>query len=196
MIRKIISIDEQKCTGCGICASACHESAIEIVNSKAKLLKEDYCDGLGDCLPICPTGAISIEEREAKEYDKNHSQDNVTLKQWPIQIKLVPTKTENFKDANLVIAADCTAYAYANFHQKFIKNKIVLIGCPKLDGGDYSNKLTDILKSNDLKSVAVVHMNLHCCTGIVDALKVALHKSGKIIPWQIVTISTDGKIVE
>jgi len=132
---------------------------------------------------------LDLEQKEDKEYK------NTSLKQWPIQIKLAPSKHDNYKDANLVIAADCTAYAYADFHKRFMKDKILLIGCTKLDGENYSNKLTEIFKLNDFKNVIVVRMSLKCCAGIVDAVQVALHRSGKVVSWQIVTISTDGKIV-
>lgn len=231
MIRKIIKIDEKKCNGCGACAAACHEGAIEMVNGKAKLMREDYCDGLGDCLPACPTNAISFEEREAPAYDeeavlkakkdkakklpcgcpgthsksiKRDSQADIRLtgsvtsqlSQWPVQIKLVPVNAPYFDGADLLIAADCTAYAYGNFHNEFIRNRITLIGCPKLDEGDYAEKLTDIIKNNDIKSVTIVRMEVPCCGGIENAVKKALQASGKFIPWQVVTISTDGKIID
>ncbi len=232
MIRKIITIDEEKCNGCGACASACHEGAIEMVNGKAKLTREDYCDGLGDCLPACPTGAITFEEREAPAYDEKAVLEakakkqarplpcgcpgtnskaikrdpspispktcSVTsqLSQWPCQIKLVPVNAPYFDGANLLIAADCTAYAYGNFHNEFIRNHITLIGCPKLDEGDYAEKLTAIIKNNDIKSVKVVRMEVPCCGGIENAVKRALMASGKFIPWQVITISTDGKILD
>ena len=118
------------------------------------------------------------------------------LGQWPVQIKLVPVNAPYFDDANLLIAADCTAYAYGNFHNQFMKNKVTLIGCPKLDMVDYSEKLTQIIANNDIRSVTVVRMEVPCCGGIENATKMALMKSGKFIPWQIVTISTDGRIVE
>lgn len=231
MIRKIIKIDEDKCNGCGLCADACHEGAIGIINGKAKLISDDYCDGLGACLPNCPTGAISFEDREAAGYDESaviankqkkdlpcgcpgthsktisHSKDsncsvpenivfNSRLSQWPVQIKLVPVNAPYFNGANLLIAADCTAFAYGDFHNKFIKNKITLIGCPKLDEGDYTEKLTEIIKNNDIKSVTVVRMEVPCCGGIENAVKRALQNSGKFIPWQVYTIGIDGKILE
>ena len=232
MIRKIIKIDEEKCNGCGACAKACHEGAIEMVNGKAKLAKEDFCDGFGDCLPACPTGAITFEEREAPAYNENavneakqkkktsppacqcpgtsakaFERKNDThivsksavpsrLRQWPCQIKLVPTNAPYFDNAHLLVAADCTAYAYGNFHNDFIGNKITLIGCPKLDSVDYSEKLTAIIAGNNIKSVTVVRMEVPCCGGIENAVKKALMNSGKFIPWQVITISTDGRIIE
>ncbi|MBE6824737.1 MAG: 4Fe-4S ferredoxin [Ruminococcaceae bacterium] len=235
MLRKIIKIDEEKCNGCGLCAAACHEGAIGMVNNKAKLLRDDYCDGLGDCLPVCPTKAITFEEREAKAYDeeavkkaqseKTKDADAVILpcgckgtnskvlkrepsqmpfftsvssrlNQWPVQIKLVPVNAPYFENADLLVAADCTAFAYGNFHNDFIKNKITLIGCPKLDEGDYSEKLTQIISNNNIKSVTVVRMEVPCCGGIENAVKQALMNSGKFIPWSVVTISTDGRILE
>jgi len=235
MVRKIIHIDEEKCNGCGACAAACHEGAIEIIDGKAKLTREDYCDGLGDCLPNCPTGAITFEEREAPAYDeaavlaakqaKMRSQGAATphscpgsqmrrmnpdaaapvvaaaapvsqLRQWPCQIKLVPTAAPYFDGAKLLIAADCTAYAYANLHQEFMRGKITLVGCPKLDSVDYSEKLTAILRSNNIQSVTVVRMEVPCCGGLENAVKKALQESGKFLPWQVVTISIDGKILD
>lgn len=229
MVRKIIKIDEEKCNGCGACAAACHEGAIEMVNGKAKLTREDYCDGLGDCLPTCPMDAISFEEREAPAYneaavlaakqkskaplpcgcpgtaskairhDKTAAMTTpVTsqLSQWPVQIKLVPVNAPYFNGANLLIAADCTAYAYGNFHSEFIRNRITLIGCPKLDEGDYTEKLTAIIANNEIKSVTVVRMEVPCCGGIENAVKRALMASGKFLPWRVVTVTTDGRLPE
>ena len=234
MIRRIIQIDEEKCIGCGLCAEACHEGAIGMVDGKAKLLRDDYCDGLGDCLPACPTNAITFVEREAAAYDeaavlaakeakevkKNplpcgcpgstakslqpQSQAPSTetprsvsqLRQWPVQIKLAPVSAPWFDGAKLLIAADCTAYAYANFHQDFIRNHITLVGCPKLDSVDYSEKLTEIIRNNDIKSVTVVRMEVPCCGGIEHAVKTALQASGKFSPWNVVTISTTGTILD
>ena len=233
MIRRIIKIDEDKCNGCGACATACHEGAIEIIDGKAKVTREDYCDGLGDCLPACPTNAISFEEREAPAYNEEAVKqakmkkqgaklpcgcpgsqskaikraesacavsDNLPsvsqLSQWPVQIKLVPVNAPYFDGANLLIAADCTAYAYGRFHEDFIRNRITLIGCPKLDEGDYSEKLTEIIASNNIKSVTVVRMEVPCCGGIENAAKLALQASGKFIPWQVVTLSVNGDIIE
>ena len=232
MIRKIIKINEEKCSGCGACAAACHEGAISMVDGKAKLLREDYCDGLGDCLPACPTNAITFEEREAPAYNeaavlaakaKKASEtfpcgcpgtqskfikrtetasvsDNLIsvsrLSQWPVQIKLVPVNAPYFHGADLLIAADCTAYAYGRFHEDFIQNRITLIGCPKLDECDYAEKLTEIIMNNNIKSLTIVRMEVPCCSGIENAAKRALQASGKLIPWQVVIISTDGKIMD
>ena len=220
MLRKIIKIDESKCNGCGACASACHEGAIAMVDGVAKLMREDYCDGLGDCLPACPTGAITFETREAPAYDEaavKRAQLEKKLMQelgggmpcgcpgsqtiasplsnWPVQIKLAPVNAPYFSSADLLIAADCTAYAYGNFYNDFIKDRVVLIGCPKLDDGDYSEKLKAIITNNDIKSVTVVRMEVPCCGGIEMAARNALKQSGKFIPWQVVTVSTDGKIL-
>lgn len=213
MIRKIIEINEQLCNGCGICANACHEGAIGMVEGKAKLLRDDYCDGLGDCLPVCPTNAINFVEREADEYDEvavraaqaekqgkeqlcDDSSVDSQLRQWPVQIKLVPVNASYLDGAQLLIAADCCAYAYGNFHDDFMKNRVTLIGCPKLDEGDYSGKLTEILTQNHIESVTVARMEVPCCGGIENAVKTALKKCGKRIPWQVVVISTEGRLLE
>ena len=252
MIRKIIEIDKEKCNGCGLCAHACHEGAIGMVDGKATLLRDDYCDGLGNCLPVCPTGAISFVEREAAAYDEKAVEENKRqkaaaaqkplggcpgsaarsmfhqpvpqmhhgcpgsqmrqmqhkpepagedmpvlrsqLSQWPVQIKLVPVNAPYFDGAKLLIAADCTAYAYANFHQKFIRGHITLVGCPKLDDVDYSEKLTQIIRENNIQSVTVVRMEVPCCGGISYAAEKAIARCGKKLPMQIITIGTDGEI--
>ena len=196
MIRRIIQINEEKCNGCGICANACHEGAIDIVDGKAKLVRENFCDGFGDCLPGCPTGAISFETREAPEYDEAAvKQAQEATKNWPVQIKLAPVQAPYFDKAKLLIAADCTAYAYAAFHQDFIRGKVTLIGCPKLDNIDYSEKLTQIIANNDIQSVTIVRMEVPCCGGLERAAKNALQGSGKFIPWQIVTVGIDGNLI-
>lgn len=235
MVRRIIHINQEKCNGCGLCAEACHEGAIGMVDGKATLLRDDYCDGLGDCLPTCPTGAITFVEREAAAYDEaavkenqrkkaaektaplacgcpgTHSKriqhENATtsvapvqassqLSQWPVQIKLAPLNAPYFENAHLLIAADCTAYAYGNFHQDFMENKVTLIGCPKLDAVDYSEKLTEILKNNAVKEVTVARMEVPCCGGIERAVLTALQNSEKNIPWKVVTISIKGRILD
>jgi NAD-dependent dihydropyrimidine dehydrogenase PreA subunit len=234
MKRKIISINSEKCNGCGLCVNACHEGALQLIDGKAVLTSDSYCDGLGDCLPECPTGAIQIIEREAAEYDveavkqkqKAESADQhphpaggcpgrmartmdrapqqdagerpavqSELRQWPCQIKLVAPNAPYFQGANIVICADCTAYAYPNIH-KFMKNKITLIACPKLDDMDYSEKLTAILNQNDIQSITVVRMEVPCCGGMVNYVKSALQNSGKFIPWHVITISTDGQVID
>lgn len=197
MIRKIIEINEEKCNGCGLCAKACHENAIGMVNGKAKLLRDDYCDGLGDCLPTCPTGAITFVEREAAAYDEAAVEANKRKKnrQWPIQIQLTPVNAPYFDGADLLIAADCTAFAYANFAKEIQKGKITLIGCPKLDPVDYSEKLTAILEQNDVKSVTIIRMEVPCCGGIQNAVVTAMKKSGKFIPWQVLTVSVEGEVL-
>lgn len=225
MIRRIIEINEEKCNGCGACATACHEGAIAMVNGKAKLMRDDYCDGLGDCLPTCEAGAIQFVEREAAEFDKEavlknmkekenasgcscpgsmakeikHEEDinslpsggkvKSELGQWPVQIKLVPVNAPYFNGADLLIAADCTAYACGDFHDRFMKGRVTIVGCPKLDDIDYSEKLTEIIKNNDIKSVTVVRMDVPCCGGMENAVKKALQDSGKFIPWQVVTLN-------
>ena len=228
MIRKIIKIDSELCNGCGACAAACHEGAIEMVNGKARLTREDYCDGLGDCLPACPTGAITFEEREAPAYDEAavkraqaakkaascsggcpgslaRSIEQVQaaptavvpgsqLRNWPVQIKLAPVNAPYFDGAHLLIAADCTAYAYANFHQEFIRGRITLVGCPKLDGVDYAEKLAAIIARNDIQSVTIVRMEVPCCGGLENAARRAIQASGKFLPWQVVTITADGRV--
>lgn len=198
MLRQIIKIDSGKCNGCGLCVLACNEGAIMMKDGKASLFRDDYCDGLGNCLPVCPTGAISFENREALEYNEAEVKRSIVsqLIQWPVQIKLVPVNAAYFENANLLVSADCTAYAYGNFHNDFIKNKITLIGCPKLDECEYSEKLTAILKSNNIKSVTVVRMEVPCCSGIENAVKVALRDCGKMIPWSVSIISTDGILLD
>ena len=239
MIRKIIHIDEDKCNGCGLCATACHEGAIDIIDGKAKLVRENFCDGFGDCLPGCPTGAITFEEREAPAYDEAAVQEskkkkelqekmkhlheggcpgsrmrmleqpgeagsNIAepmrqapqLRNWPVQIKLAPTKAPYFDGASLLVAADCSAFTYGDFHRRFLAGRVCLIGCPKLDGVDYTEKLTEIIRNNDVKSLAIVRMEVPCCGGLEFAAKTALQNSGKFIPWQVVTVNIDGTLRE
>lgn len=234
MIRKIVTIDDEKCNGCGLCVDACHEGAIGLRNGKAALLRDDYCDGLGDCLPACPTGAITFEEREALPYDEEAVLANAAAKgtapltpltpvrgcpgsqarglapaaawkgggtprqsclgQWPVQIKLVPVNAPYFADADLLVAADCSAFACGNFHEEFMRGKVTIIGCPKLDDGDYSAKLTDILRQNSVRSVTVARMSVPCCGGIEQAVRRAVAAAGKDIPLSVVTIAPEGAV--
>ena len=203
MIRKIIQIDTDKCNGCGACANACHEGAIGMVNGKAKLLRDDYCDGLGDCLPTCPMDAIHFIEREAEAYDeaavlKNKEEkakaERSRLRQWPVQIKLAPVRAPYFDGAKLLIAADCSAYAYGDFHRRYIKGRVTLIGCPKLDDADYAEKLGGIIRANDIRSITVARMEVPCCGGISYAAEKAVARCGKKLAMQIITIGTDGEI--
>lgn len=233
MQRKIITIDEDACTGCGLCVSACHEGAIAMVDGKAHLIRDDYCDALGDCLPECPAGAISFTVREAAAYDaqavaqakaakaakagKVDGDDKAAektqqpvaamsesaattptpsaLAQWPCQIKLVPVRAPYFDQADLLIAADCTAYAFADLHRTLMAGRVTLIGCPKLDSVDYADKLGAIFSANNIRSVVVARMEVPCCGGLVGAVQRALTASGKTIPAQVVTFGTDGTVL-
>ena len=205
MVRRINRIDESKCNGCGACAAACHEGAIELVDGKARLRREDYCDGLGDFLPECPTGAITFEEREAAAYDaaavqaakqQTEAASASQLRQWPCQIKLAPVCAPYFSGAALLLAADCTAFACASVHQDYMRGRVTLIGCPKLDGVDYSKKLAEILQNNAIESVTVLRMEVPCCGGLEAAAKKALLESGKTIPLQTVTLTINGQVRE
>lgn len=198
MIRKIIQIDEEACTGCELCVHACHEGAIGMVNGKAHLLRDDYCDGLGDCLPACPADAISFVEREAAEYNEaavlakeNRSSQ---IASWPIEIKLVPVNAPYFAGADLLVAADCTAFAYGSFHKDFMAGRVTVIGCPKLDGVDYAQKLTEILANNDIASVTIARMEVPCCGGLEQAVRRSLAACEKSLPLQVVTISCAGEV--
>ena len=226
MIRRIIHIDEEKCNGCGKCVHACHEGAIDLVNGKARLMREHYCDGLGDCLPSCPTGAITFEEREAPAYDEAAVKAAQAAKpeahtgclgsrirqmaakapaaagepvsgqltNWPVQIKLAPTAGPTFAGRDLLIAADCTAYTYGDFHRRFLSGRTLLIGCPKLDMVDYSEKLTAIFRGNDIRSVTLLRMEVPCCGGLEHAVKTALAASGKDIPLTVQVVNIDGTL--
>lgn len=259
MLRKIVQIDEEKCNGCGRCASACHEGAIEMVNGKARLVGDSYCDGLGNCLPECPTGAITIIEREASAFDEiavaqrtsarpsakthpvltpifdapspasqqahtgggcpgsvarslrssapaqqaaptapapsSHAGPASELSQWPVQLRLVNPRAAYFQGAHLLIAADCTAFAFAAFHSEFIRGHVTLIGCPKLDDNAfYAEKLAEILSANEIASIHVVRMEVPCCGGIVQAVKKAMLASGVIVPYRETVIAIDGQV--
>lgn len=224
MIRRIIEIDQEKCNGCGLCVTACHEGAIALIGGKAYLAREHYCDGLGDCLPGCPTGAITFVEREAPAYDEaavlkakaekaashtgcpglrlQNRQPQTPgegscpsqLQQWPVQIKLVPVQAPWFENADVLVAADCTAYAYGDFHRDFLRGKTLLVGCPKLDAVDYSEKLTKIFAANSIRSVSVLRMEVPCCGGLERAVKTAIAQCGREIPLTVTTITTDGNV--
>ena len=214
MIRRIIQIDKEKCNGCGLCVKACHEGAIGLRNGKAELLRDDYCDGLGDCLPACPMDAISFVEREAKAYDEaavkkaqaakkapctacqSHTVSGESqLRHFPVQLKLVAPNAPFFQDADLLIAADCTAFACGDFHDTYLKGRSLVIGCPKLDGVDYAGKLAQILQNNEIRSVKLLRMQVPCCGGLSFALKRAMEESGKKIPAEIITVSPQGQVV-
>ena len=209
MIRKIIEIDQNKCNGCGKCATACHEGAITMVNGKATLIRDDYCDGLGNCLPACPTDAISFVYREAAAYDQSAVDAHLgktksapatqetfsNLGQWPVQIKLVPPNAPYFNGCDLLISATCAPFAFGSFHQTFMQDKITLVGCPKLDGVDYSEKLGEILTENEIRSITLVRMQVPCCGGLAMAVDAAIKKSGKSVPLQVVTLSIEGEIL-
>jgi len=232
--RKIVHIDEEKCTGCGDCIPNCAEGALKIVDGKAKLVKEIYCDGLGACLGHCPEDAITIEEREAdsfseeatkkhldeikkeknkdlpcgcpgtavKSFKKSHKNASSKkeasvseLTQWPVQLMLVPTEAPFLKDRDLLIAADCVPFSYPDFHQDFLKERALVIGCPKLDAATvYEEKLAEIFKRNNTKSITVLHMEVPCCFGLVQIVKEALRLSGKKIPLKEVTIGIKGDV--
>ena len=211
ILRRIIEIDEAKCNGCGACAEACHEGAIVMVDGKARLIRDDYCDGLGDCLPACPVDALHFVNRQALPFDEvavqrhleNRSSQAETLPEapapslrFPIQIKLMPVKSPAFDGAKLLVAADCSAYLYPNFHTDFMEGHVTVIGCPKLDQVDYSDKLAAILRENDIRSLTLARMQVPCCGGLERAVRQALQASGKYIPWRIVTLFTDGHIVD
>ncbi len=236
--RSIVRIDEEKCTGCGLCIPACAEGALKIVDGKATLISDKYCDGLGACIGECPQGAITIEKREAKEFDeeavKEHLKEersaltvhpfhlthqpcpsaqvmrferNLTeketmkipekretmLSQWPVQLTLVPTNAPFFKNADLLVAADCVPFAYANFHNDFLRGRTLVVGCPKLDDAEfYKEKLAEIFKRSNIRSVTVVNMEVPCCFGLYRLVKEALASSGKAIPLRQETISVKG----
>jgi len=233
--RKIVMIDEEKCTGCGLCIPNCAEGALQIVDGKAKLITDKFCDGLGACLGHCPEDAITVIEREAEEFDEQavevhlHKQKEAQpqpalagcpssramhfklseaktestsatpavsqLTHWPVQLKLVPINAPYFQDADLLIAADCVPFSYPDFHQDFLKGKVVVVGCPKLDDIQYyKEKLTEIFKTNSIRSITVPYMEVPCCFGLVKATEDAIAASGKNIPLKKVKIGIRGEI--
>ena len=235
VVRKIIKIDEEKCNGCGDCALACAEGAIQIIDGKARLVSERYCDGLGACIGECPQGALTIEEKESVEFDKaaveqhlaaQHTQESLPcgcpstnvmqfaatsepahtvkapqvkskLTNWPVQLSLVPADAPFLKGAALLLVADCVPFAYAGFHQDFLEGHAVIIACPKLDDFQaHQQKLTNILRHADIKSLTVVHMEVPCCFGLVHLAKQALKESGKQILFKEVTIGIKGDVLQ
>ena len=230
MIRKIISIDEEKCDGCGLCVPSCAEGALQIVNGKAKLVKDSFCDGLGNCLGDCPRGAITIEEREADPFDEEAVKEHLQkpqapvgcpgmaamsfgeprekdtesgrtvpsmLGQWPVQLHLVSPAAPYWKNADVLIAASCVPVAFGDFQNRLLKNRRIVIACPKLDRTEgYVEKLTEIFRHNDIASVTVAHMEVPCCTGLVAMVERALADSGKVLPYRRVKIGIQGKVLE
>lgn len=244
VVRKIISIDESKCDGCGLCIPSCEEGALQIVDSKARLVKDVYCDGLGNCLGECPRGAIKMIEREAEPFDekaveerlkslqkegtaeecgvccgsslerdlniqgkrmtsgvylpegeKGGSEPEAELSHWPVQLHLVNPQSRFLQEADLLIAADCVPFAYADFHQQFLAGRSLLIGCPKLDDVNaYHKKLVEIFKNNKLKSITLLHMEVGCCFGLSSLVKTALQDAGTEIQLKEVIIGVDGTI--
>lgn len=236
-IRNIVRIDEEKCNGCGLCATACAEGAIKIINGKAKLVSESYCDGLGACLGHCPQDAITIEQREAAEFDeqavlaylgKEHEPEPPKadipfvcpglvahqfraeepaadlpaeavpsqLGHWPVQLSLLSPRAACLADANLLLAADCVPFAMADFHQRFLKGRSVAVGCPKLDDtAPYVEKLAEIVRSGNLRSLTVVHMEVPCCSGLTRVAREAIARSGRSMRFEDVTISLRGEVL-
>jgi ferredoxin len=250
MKRTIVTINKELCDGCGNCVSACSEGALQIVDGKAKLIKEDFCDGFGDCIGECPTGALIIEERESKPFNEeatkeyllktqgkeavwrmeeaqkkhtmkdsaplpcgcpgsfaqtlntsittnilSHQKIASQLRNWPVQITLLPVKASYYNNADIVVAADCCAYAYGSFHSDFMKDHTLAIGCPKLDNAkSYEEKLTAIFSENDTQSVTVTYMEVPCCMGLLNLVEEAIRKSGKDIPLKKVTIGIRGDL--
>ncbi len=200
--RNIVNINEELCNGCGHCVKACHESALQIIDGKARLVSEIYCDGLGACIGDCPMGAITIEEREVEAFDEEAVKERLAsesgnlseLTHWPVQLHLINPLSAVFKEADLVLAADCTAYAYAGFHSKLLKNKKLAIACPKLDSNkeSYINKLVLMIDNANIKSLTIVIMEVPCCGGLLQIAKMALERASRKIPVNKIVISTKG----
>jgi ferredoxin len=217
MLRRIIKIDEDKCDGCGLCTAACAEKALAIHDGKAKLLRDDYCDGLGNCLPACPADAISFEERETAAFnsaavrrnadaladgsgrtESAPSVSSLKKRNWPLQLQLASADSSFFDgQPNLLVSADCAAYVCAGFRDRFMKDAVTLIACPKLDNADYGAKLADILRRHDFASITLVRMEVPCCGGLQNALSTALESAGRSVraKCRVVTISTAGSVL-
>ena len=230
MIRNIVKIDSEKCTGCGACAEACAEGAIRMIDGKAVLVSDAYCDGLGACLPACPADAISIEKREAVPFEEppsakkpetipmtssipmagcsgsgprriQHTPSAQTgdvsgqLSQWPVQLRLVPASAPYLENCDLLLASDCSAFACGNFHERFIKGRIVLIGCPKLDPAESWKKLSDIVAQHSIRSITVTRMEVPCCSMLTRLVKDSVERSGKDIAVEETVISRKGDIL-
>lgn len=223
-VRKIIEIDDAKCNGCGLCIASCHENALAIVDGKAKLIRDSYCDGLGNCLGECPRGAITIIEREAEPFAAPvaapvssgggcpgmaartlepaapvSAEDGAVapeLRQWPVQLHLVPVHAPYWENADLLIAADCTAVAYGDFQRKLLRGRRVVIACPKLDDGDgYAEKLAAILRENAIRCVTVAIMEVPCCNGLLMLARRAVEESGRTLEIKVVKIGLDGRLL-
>ncbi|MFX1491526.1 MAG: ATP-binding protein [Promethearchaeota archaeon] len=226
-VREIIEIDEEKCTGCGECIPNCAEGALQIIDGKAKLIRDDLCDGLGACLGHCPEGALRIIHREAPEFNEEAVEKHLAQmgppgcascdmvvdgsaleaatqlegevvplgqRQWPIALRLVPVQASFFKDADLLVAADCVPFAYPEFQQDLLPGKVLVYGCPKFDNAQgYVEKLTEIFRQNSIKRVTMVKMEVPCCSGLQRIVEIALSQSGKNIPVENVTIAVKGK---
>jgi ferredoxin len=214
MKREIITIDKEKCDGCGVCIPACAEGALQIVDGKARLVKESYCDGLGACLNECPQGAITLEEREAEPFSLPCGCPSTTeqsweaqggkkaikapslLSHWPVKLKLVTAGAPYFRDEELVVAADCVPFAYGSFHQDFLDERAVVIGCPKFDDLEfYQEKLTEILRNSGIKKVIVARMEVPCCSGWLTVVRNAVSSSDKKITIEEKVISIQGEII-
>ena len=211
MIRQIIEIDEDKCDGCGLCTDLCEEGALQLVNGKAKLIRDDYCDGLGNCLPACPRSAISFVMREAVPFNSTAVAENARmcsdeprkivatgaseLTQWPVQLKLVPLQASFFDDAELVIAADCSAFACGDFHKRFLKGKKLMIGCPKFDAGDYPDRMAKVFANNRIRNITLIRMEVPCCAALDKMVRTGIMKSMKKIPYRVITLRADGTVV-
>jgi NAD-dependent dihydropyrimidine dehydrogenase PreA subunit len=199
-MHKIIKIDKVKCNGCGKCIPDCKEGALRIVNGKAELISEAACDGLGACLGACPQGAITIVEQNAQPFvcpgskSVNLKKNGSKLSNWPVQIRLAPVNAEYFHNADILISADCVGFAFADFHSALLGDKVLLVGCPKLDDIElYREKIGRIIAENNVRSITYARMEVPCCAGFIPVIRAAISASGKEIPFEIVTIGIKGE---